>query len=254
MPTIALNRASLRRVMIVCSAACLFSCSSGDAEPPAVPPESGVDASTVERDASSPGDPEAEASDDETAKHDVGSDARAEPTGDGADHDAAHSVSDASLQDAASEAAARFDGGSRDGAKDAATQDANLHDAGGFGGLGYACTGAMPSLAKDVWPILATCTGEMCHGGGIFGPTGPTPAWGGAANVHAYFVNKPATRDTCAPGMLVTPGDLTHSYLMNKMTGIGMCPGTMTMPRGVALPRARIQTIADWICSGAPDN
>jgi hypothetical protein len=52
----------------------------------------------------------------------------------------------------------------------------------------------------------------------------------------------------------VSPGSLEQSYLMNKLTGIGMCGGTVRMPPAGPLPPDEIQTIADWICVGAPDN
>jgi hypothetical protein len=54
--------------------------------------------------------------------------------------------------------------------------------------------------------------------------------------------------------VLVTPGDPARSYLMNKVTGVGMCRGTQRMPIGVPLVPSKIQTIADWICAGAQND
>jgi hypothetical protein len=61
-------------------------------------------------------------------------------------------------------------------------------------------------------------------------------------------------RDGCNPGLLVAPGDPAHSYLVNKLTGVGMCPNSQRMPLGTALTEAQIQTIVDWICAGALDD
>jgi hypothetical protein len=105
------------------------------------------------------------------------------------------------------------------------------------------CSSARPSYAADVAPIFQrNCSGgENCH--------------------------SPPTRDNlidaslegaldCDGGEIdVSPGDLEKSYLMHKLTGAGLCgPYDDTMPPGSMLPRADIQTIADWICEGAPAN
>jgi hypothetical protein len=114
------------------------------------------------------------------------------------------------------------------------------------GGIGYVCTGAPASFASDLTPILHTsCSGgELCHSG----LADPWP--------YSSLVNAPITRDMCpAPGVIVSPGSLEQSYLMNKLTGIGMCPMSARMPKiGQPLPPAQIQLFADWICNGAPNN
>jgi hypothetical protein len=122
--------------------------------------------------------------------------------------------------------------------------DANAPDA-----AIVSCSGATPSLKNDVYPILMGCGGELCHGALASGP------WGGPAGAHDQLVNAPEVRDGCDAGVLVSPGSIQNSYLMNKLTGVGMCPGSMQMPRlGSPLPAKEIQTIADWICTGAPNN
>ena len=107
----------------------------------------------------------------------------------------------------------------------------------------HSCSGQQPSYAGEVAPVLQGCSGgEICHG------------FGGAQMAYQLLVNVPSTRDGCDPGMLVAPGDVSGSYLVNKLDGVGMCPDTMRMPFGGPLPAAQIQTIVDWICSGAPNN
>jgi hypothetical protein len=128
------------------------------------------------------------------------------------------------------------------------------HDAGGpgdagdtgDGGLTVHCSGASPGFSSQVHPILEGCGGEMCHGGLI---------QGGSVWAYDTLVNVHATRDTCNSGLvLVTPGSLDQSYLINKLTGVGMCATTSSMPIGNPLPQNEIQLVADWICSGAPNN
>jgi hypothetical protein len=107
---------------------------------------------------------------------------------------------------------------------------------------GPTCSGQQPSLAADVVPYLR-CGGENCHG------------FTTAQMAYDQWVNVSATEDACNPGLLVAPGDPGRSYLVNKLTGIGMCPQTARMPFGVEpLPPKAIQLVVDWICSGAPNN
>lgn len=112
---------------------------------------------------------------------------------------------------------------------------------------GVACSGASPSFMNDVHPILKGCGGgELCHGGLASG------AW-----PYTSLVNVKVSRDRCDPSaVIVAPGNLAQSYLMNKLTGVGICPGTSRMPpNGLPpLPQHEIQLIADWICQGARNN
>jgi hypothetical protein len=109
--------------------------------------------------------------------------------------------------------------------------------------LGIGCTGASPAFATDIVPILRGCAaGEICHGN-QFG-------YGG-------LVNATTQRDTsCTPArVLVTPRDLGNSYMLNKLLGIDMCTMSSRMPLGgVYLLQTEIQTFADWVCVGAPDD
>jgi hypothetical protein len=105
--------------------------------------------------------------------------------------------------------------------------------------LGLACTDASPSLRTAVAPILAGCAGgELCHG------------FASAPFLHDQLVGA-RVLNGCDAGVLVDPGSLQHSYLLHKVTGRGMCPGSLRMPPGAPLAPGAIQTIADWICAGA---
>ncbi len=107
--------------------------------------------------------------------------------------------------------------------------------------LGVECSSAHPSYTTDVTPILqGNCAGaDDCHGV----PTRET------------LVGTTLGEESCDLDTVdVFPGSLDKSYLMHKLTGVGMCPSTSIMPLGSMLPQADIQTIADWICEGAPAN
>jgi hypothetical protein len=106
------------------------------------------------------------------------------------------------------------------------------------------CSGTAPSFAHDAAPIFtARCSGaDTCH-----------LAFAQPQTIRASIVGVAAT-ETCHGGVLVAPSDLAASYLMNKLTAIDLCPGTLSMPYNGQLPLDQIQIIADWICSGALDN
>src|ERR1019366_5667210 len=106
--------------------------------------------------------------------------------------------------------------------------------------LGLACTGASPSFTTSVAPILEGCSGgELCHGF-------PSPPY-----LYGQLVD---VVDECDAGVIVSPGSLQGSYLLHKLTGIALCPKSEQMPPNRLLPQQDIQTIADWVCSGAPND
>ncbi len=51
----------------------------------------------------------------------------------------------------------------------------------------------------------------------------------------------------------VLPGQPSQSYVIDKLMGVDLCFGTK-MPKMGGVTQAEIQTIADWICEGAPNN
>ncbi len=62
--------------------------------------------------------------------------------------------------------------------------------------------------------------------------------------------------EECTDGRLFVKGkDPEHSYVINKITAKNLCGSGVAMPNGgTPLSSADIQTIYDWICSGAPDH
>ncbi len=70
---------------------------------------------------------------------------------------------------------------------------------------------------------------------------------------YANLVN--VTASTCTTTHTrVTPGDVSMSYIINKLTGVGMCSGNMMPARGASLSASQLGVIEAWICEGAPNN
>jgi len=72
-----------------------------------------------------------------------------------------------------------------------------------------------------------------------------------SAASYAELVNVAAD---CTGKVLVVPGSVGTSYLVNKLTGVGMCNGTQMPKTGASLSAAELNVINGWICEGAPKN
>lgn len=114
------------------------------------------------------------------------------------------------------------------------------------------CSWPEVSYANDVFPLFGSCAGA-CH-------AGMTPRASlnleDAATAYAALVGVASGQCASSPKTLVVAGDVAGSYLINKLTGIGMCdPSTQRqMPRGtgaVLLTEAQIDVIRAWIATGA---
>ena len=136
------------------------------------------------------------------------------------------------------------------------TDTSNCGSCGHACASGQVCTagvcggcGASVSYASQVQPIFtSTCT-TGCHGG--VRPSGGLTLASGSS--YAALVGVPAS--ACASHIRVVRGSISTSYLINKLTGVGMCSGTQ-MPGGSGgvLPTAQLDLIRAWICNGAPNN
>jgi hypothetical protein len=111
-------------------------------------------------------------------------------------------------------------------------------------GAAGSCAAAAVDFTNDVYPIFAAagCGDANCHGGGA-------PAQGlnlsSAANALAGLVGVGANE--CDDRLRVAAGAPADSYLINKLTGEGLCAGER-MPRGrPALSTAQIDTVRAWI-------
>jgi hypothetical protein len=105
------------------------------------------------------------------------------------------------------------------------------------------------SFASQLQPILtASCTGNGCHAGVM--PKANLLLTSGKA--YASLVNAPSS--ACSGKIEVVPGSVERSYLMNKLTGVGMCAGTLMPKAGSPLPGNQVDLFRAWICNGAPNN
>ena len=100
--------------------------------------------------------------------------------------------------------------------------------------------------ADDVYAIFQQkgCGSGGCHGGAH-------PAQGllldSAATIESSLVNKPSSQ--CSDKQLIAPGDPAASYLINKLTGSGMCSGSQMPKGGSALNSAQLSTVRAFISS-----
>jgi hypothetical protein len=113
------------------------------------------------------------------------------------------------------------------------------------------------SLANDVQPIFtSSCALSGCHDGIKHEEQlnlSKGASYGSLVNVD---VNKCQQQP---PLKRVVPSNVAASYLINKLTGVGMCPGEKQMPldgngHSQPLPQSQIDTITAWVCEGAPNN
>lgn len=104
------------------------------------------------------------------------------------------------------------------------------------------------SYAADVNPIWVAqgCASGACHGGA-------RPAEGldlsTAALGYADLVN--IASGQCSSRKRVVPNDVAASYLVNKLTGSGMCFGSQMPKAGGGLSTTQLDTVRAWILSNA---
>jgi hypothetical protein len=138
---------------------------------------------------------------------------------------------------------------------DTATDPANCGACGKACAAGQLCAagacgcGATVSFTNQVQPIFtASCTNNGCHSSGNK-PAASLSLVAGAS--YGALVN---VASTCAGKMRVVPSSVPASYLMNKLTGVGICSGTQMPKTGQSLSKAELDAISGWICEGAPKN
>lgn len=89
----------------------------------------------------------------------------------------------------------------------------------------------------------------MCHGGAR--PAGGLSLESGRS--HSNLVNQAASG--CGTTRVrVRPFDVGDSYLVNKLTGEGMCFGRQMPIMGAALSPAELDLVRSWICRGAEND
>jgi hypothetical protein len=96
------------------------------------------------------------------------------------------------------------------------------------------CTPNLPkvSYTNDVAPILAHCSGEVCHAPWDFGNT----------------VGQPSVA-CCDHRWLIEPGQPSTSHIIQTVRGAGAC--VPQMPLEGVLAQASVTTLVAWVCQGA---
>lgn len=112
------------------------------------------------------------------------------------------------------------------------------------------CTcGATVSFSSQIQPIFsANCATSGCHAGAR--PQASLDLSSGRA--YANLVNVASA--TCSGLERVVPSRVDKSYIINKLTGVGICSGTQMPKSGGALPASQIDLVRAWICNGALNN
>jgi hypothetical protein len=108
--------------------------------------------------------------------------------------------------------------------------------------------GRLVSFSNDVEPLLGDhCASAGCH-------SGMRPSEGlslVAGKAYAALINQPSR--SCAERLLVSPEDVSSSYLMDKLLDRNLCSGTR-MPKSGTLPAQELSVIESWICHGAKND
>lgn len=118
---------------------------------------------------------------------------------------------------------------------------------------------ASPSFSTDIYPALQSSCGSAaagCHQGPS--PTGHVIYSGTSAEVYAQLVNVPPANAPAGQGWLrVKPGDVAHSWIIEKVTkdqpgGSGY--GARMPLAAPDLCQPTVDTLSAWISAGAPEN
>jgi hypothetical protein len=92
----------------------------------------------------------------------------------------------------------------------------------------------------------AGCGTNACHGGVM-----PKADLDLSQTEIAFQELSTSHSTQCTAAPLVSPGDPAGSYLINKLTGAGMCAGSIMPKGGPSLSSAEIDVVRAWIGSGA---
>ena len=110
--------------------------------------------------------------------------------------------------------------------------------------------GSLAWVQGEVFDPAGCAASSACHNG-----ANPDPAIGFNLSDEATSFDSLVDQESSQvpPTLLVEPNDVEGSYLVNKLTGQGIAPGTRLMPFGATEPLcdARIDGVRAWIEAGA---
>ncbi len=110
--------------------------------------------------------------------------------------------------------------------------------------------GSLAWVQAEVFDTYGCASSAACHNG-----MSPLPAVGfNLSNETESFDSLVDVESVqAAPTLRVAPNDVDGSYIINKLTGVGLAPNTQLMPLGRTTPicDAAIDGVRDWINAGA---
>jgi len=109
--------------------------------------------------------------------------------------------------------------------------------------------------SEEILSSLTALSDVMCTGQNAAVSGGVKPAAGlslVSSASYAELVN--VASSSCTGQVLVAPSMVSKSYLMNKLTNVGICNGTQMPKTGQSLTKSELDAIGGWICEGAPKN
>ena len=111
------------------------------------------------------------------------------------------------------------------------------------------CVWSRKTFAADVFPLFQTagCAGNGCHGG--MRPSENLDL--STASIAFSALVNVRTGQCGGSKFRVVPGDPAASYLVAKLTGVGMCSGSVMPKAGSELSAAQIDVVRAWIGAGA---
>jgi hypothetical protein len=132
-------------------------------------------------------------------------------------------------------------------------------DSGGAGGGSSCPTGqipcdgvCIPEIERNIADIQASvfdisCTASACHNdqfrAEMLTLTSAEVSLDNLIDVEAVQMSKPR----------VEPNNVENSYIIDKLLGVDIAPGTEQMPfGGIPLCDAKIEAVTEWIAIGAP--
>lgn len=104
------------------------------------------------------------------------------------------------------------------------------------------------SYAADVAPIWVR---QGCAGAGCHGSTRPAEGLDLSTTATGYALLVNIASGQCTTRKRVVPNDVAGSYLVNKLTGSGMCFGSAMPKAGGGLTQSELDIVRAWILSNA---
>jgi hypothetical protein len=110
--------------------------------------------------------------------------------------------------------------------------------------------GSLAWVQANVFDVNGCAVSNSCHNGMNQDPRAAFDLGSEQASFESLVDVESAE---VPPKLLVAPNDIEGSYLVNKLTGEGMAPGTQLMPLGLTTPLcdAKLDGVRAWIDAGA---